>query len=104
MNGAILYLHFQKQGNYIFFKCLPEKVETIIITLLPNAPFSWSEELLSSELSEENRPFLLAKRQDLPYVGERAMVIQTLLQDGFEEIDALRFEQASAIYHQLSTV
>ncbi len=103
MNGSIRYLQTRKDKSAIFFKCLPEKVATIIINIKAEANFDFSESLLSQGLSTEQAPFILAKKQDLPYTGERNKIIETLIQDGFSESSAQDFERAEAIYQQANT-
>lgn len=103
MNGSIRYLQTRKDKNAIFFKCLPEKVATIIITIKPEADFDFSETLLTEGLSAEQTTFVLAKKQDLPYTGERDKIIETLIQDGFAESSAQDFERAEKIYQQANT-
>lgn len=103
MNGSIRYLQTRKDKSAIFFKCLTEKVATIIINIKPEANFDFSEELLTKGLSAEQTPFILAKKQDLPYTGERSKIIETLIQDGFSESSAQDFERAEAIYQQANT-
>ncbi|AFM05523.1 hypothetical protein Fleli_3191 [Bernardetia litoralis DSM 6794] len=103
MNGSIRYLQTRKDKSAIFFKCLTEKVAAIIINIQSDADFEFSDVLLTEGVSAEKIPFILAKKQDLPYTGERNKIIETLIHDGFSESSAQDFERAEAIYQQANT-
>ena len=103
MNGSIRYLQTRKDKSAIFFKCLPEKVAAIIINIQPSANFVFSEELLKNGVSEQQAPFVLVKKQDLPYTGQREKIIESLISDGFAESSAQDFERAENIYQQTQT-
>lgn len=104
MNGSIRYLQTRKDKSAIFFKCLPEKVAAIIITIRPEADFDFSDNLLIEGLSEQQLPFVLIKKQDLPYTGERNKIIESLIHDGFAESSAQDFERAENLYNQTNIV
>lgn len=103
MNGSIRYLQTRKDKSAIFFKCLPEKVAAIIINIQAVANFDFSEELLVNGLSEKQTPFVVVKKQDLPYTGQREKIIESLISDGFAESSAQDFERAENIYQQVHT-
>jgi hypothetical protein len=92
------HLLMRKASTLIAFRCLPHEVEMIAIA--SSSPNHIIEDKILSlgAIPPERRSHFLVKREFLPYVGERDLVIQSLQQDGFLPITAEIFENIVQIW------
>ncbi|WP_027002219.1 hypothetical protein [Hugenholtzia roseola] len=92
------HLLMRKASTLIAFRCLPQEVDMIAIASSSPNYLIEDKILMQGAIPADLRSHFLVKREFLPYVGERDLVIQTLQQDGFLPITAEIFESIVQIW------